>query len=72
VVKVNPEYWDKGLTKSAIQFIYFRMINNKLYLESLTAEALKEDNSPSYQLYRFEESLDMNMVRSLVPLIGKR
>jgi hypothetical protein len=72
IVRVNPEYWDKSLPKSAIQFIYFRMVNNKPYLESRTAEALKEDNSASYQLYRFEKSLDMNMVRSLVPLIGKK
>ena len=72
IVRVNPEYWDINLPKSAIQFIYFRMVNSKPYLESRTAEALKEDNSPSYQLYRFEESLDINMVRSLVPLIGKK
>jgi len=71
VVRANPEYWDKSLPKSSIQFIYFRMINNRPFLKSNTAEYLQH-NSISYHLARFEESLDINMVRSLVPLIGKK
>jgi len=70
IMKVNPLYWDKSLPKSAIQFVYFRMINNRPFLKSKTAEYLQK-NSISYHLARFEESLDMTMVRSLVPLIGK-
>lgn len=70
IMKVNPLYWDKSLPKSAIQFIYFRMINNRTYLKSNTAQYLQK-NSISYHLARFEESLDINMVRSLVLLIGK-
>ena len=70
IMKVNPLYWNKKLPKSAIQFIYFRMINNRPFLKNNTAEYLK-NNSISYHESRFEESLDMNMVRSLVPLIGK-
>jgi hypothetical protein len=70
IMKVNPLYWDKSLPKSAIQFIYLRMINNRPFLKSNTAEYLQK-NSISYHVARFEESLDLNMVRSLVPLIGK-
>ncbi len=70
IVRVNPEYWNKSLPRSAVQFLFFRMISNKKFLENRRKEAL-EGNSISYALYRFEESLDMDMVRSLVPLIRK-
>lgn len=70
IVKVNPAYWDKSKPKSDIQFITFRMITNKKFLEQRAKEYL-EKNSISYHCARFEESLDINMVRSLVPLIAK-
>lgn len=70
ILRVNPQYWDKNLPRSAIQFIYFRMVNNKPFLKNKAAEYLKK-NSTSYHLALFEESIDINMVRSLVPLIGK-
>jgi len=67
---VNPDYWNRSLPKSAIQFLYFRMVNNKRFLKSQREEALT-NNSISYALYRFEESLDMDTVRSLVSFIRK-
>jgi hypothetical protein len=70
LVKVNPAYWDKSRPKSDIQFITFRMITNKKFLEQRSKEWLKA-NSISYHCARFEESLDLNMVRSLLPLIVK-
>jgi len=70
IMKVNPAYWDKNRPKSDIQFIYFRMVGNKTYLKQNTAAALK-NNGISYALYRFEESLDIDFVRSLKPLVGK-
>ncbi len=70
IVKVNPAYWDKNRPKSDIQFITFRMITNRTFLEQRTKEYLKA-NSISYHEARFEESLDLNMVRSLLPQIGK-
>lgn len=70
IVRMNPEYWNKSLPRSAIQFLYFRMISNRRFLENRRREAL-EKNSTSYSLYRFEESLDMDMVRSLAPLVRK-
>jgi hypothetical protein len=69
IMKVNSAYWDKNRPKSDIQFIYFRMVSNKSYLKQNTDAALK-NNGISYALYRFEESLDIDFVRSLKPLVG--
>lgn len=70
IMKVNPEYWNKDLSKSAIQFITFRSITNKEYLRKLKEEYLQK-NSTSYHLKLFEESFGMDDIRRLVPLIGK-
>jgi hypothetical protein len=70
LMKVNPEYWDKNLPKSAIQFIYFRSITNKEYLRNIKEEYLQK-NSISYHVKRFEESFNLNDIQRLVPLIGK-
>ena len=70
IVKVNPEYWNRELPRSAIQIINFNSIQNKEYLRKLKEEYL-ENNSISYDVKRFEESFDMDDIRSLVPLIGK-
>lgn len=70
IMKVNPAYWDKSKPRSDIQFITFRMITNKKFLEQRAKEYL-EKNSISYQCARFEESLDMDFVRSLKPSVGK-
>lgn len=69
IMHVNPEYWDKSLPKSAIQFIYFRSVPNKDYYRSLKEEH-KIFNS-TYHLYHFEETFDMDDIRALVPLIEK-
>jgi hypothetical protein len=70
IMKVNPEYWDKSLPKSAIQFISFRSIPHKEYLKKLKEEYL-QNNSTSYHLKLFEESFGMDDIRRLVPLIGR-
>lgn len=70
IMKVNPAYWDKNRPKSDIQFINLRMIGNKRFLEQRTKEYLKA-NSISYHVARFEESLDINTVLSLFPLVKK-
>lgn len=69
IMRATPEYWDKKLPRSAIQFLYFS-VPNPDYSRKLMEEALK-GNSTSYHLYRFEASLDINTVRLLVPLIRK-
>jgi len=68
IMKVNPAYWNKTRPKSDIQFITLRMITNKPFLQKRTKEWLKA-NSTSYHVARFEESLDMDFVKSLLPLI---
>jgi hypothetical protein len=68
IMKANPAYWDKSKPKSDIQFITFRMVTNKKFLSQRTQEYLKA-NSISYHCARFEESLDLEFVKSLLPLI---
>jgi len=69
IMRVNPEYWDRNLPRSAIQFLYFRITDTN-YSRKKMEEALK-GNSTSYNLYRFEASLDINIARSLAPLVQK-
>jgi hypothetical protein len=70
IVKVNPDYWNRELPRSAIQIINFTSVQNKEYLRKLKEEA-REANSISHDQYRFEEAFDMEEIRWLVPLIGK-
>ena len=70
IVKVNPEYWNRELPRSAIQIINLHSIQNKEYLRKLKEEYL-EKNSISYNALRFEEEFDQDDIRNLVPLIGK-
>lgn len=70
IMKLNPDYWDKSRPKSDIQFITFRMVMNKQYLAN-TAKEYLQANSTSYGLARFEASLDIDFVKSLLPLLKK-
>ncbi len=70
IAKVNPDYWNRELPRSAIQIINFNSIQRKDYLRTLMEEYL-DKNSISYNLKRFEVSFDMQEIRRLVPLIGK-
>lgn len=69
IVKINPDYWDRSLPKSAIQFIHFRSITNKEYLRRLIREAKDLGQTPFETI--FEEAFDIDDIRALVPLIGK-
>ncbi len=65
VVRLNPEYWNKNLPKSAIQLLTFnRLTDTKRYTTEIT-EHLKH-NSNGYSLDRFLEALDINMFPGLV------
>lgn len=68
IMKPNPAYWDKSKPKSDIQLITFRMITNKNFLGKRTQEYLKA-NSISYHCARFEESLNVEFVKSLLPIV---
>lgn len=70
IVKVNPEYWNRELPRSAIQIINFTAVQNKESLRRLTEEARRK-NSIAHDLYRFEETFDMEEIRWLLPFIGK-
>ncbi|HCM60674.1 MAG TPA: hypothetical protein DIS74_09930 [Bacteroidales bacterium] len=70
IVKVNPEYWNRELPRSAIQIINFNSIQRKDYLRKIMEEYL-EKNSISYNVKRFEVSFDMEEIRRLAPLIGR-
>lgn len=70
IMRVNPDYWNKSLPKSTIQFIYLRALQNKDYLRRLRDEYL-EKNSISYNSVRFEESLGIEDFIRLKELIGK-
>jgi len=70
IVKVNPDYWNRELPRSAIQIINFNAVQNKEYLRQWVEE-YRKSNSISHDLKRFEESFDMDDIRRLVPLIGK-
>ncbi|MBE0667985.1 MAG: hypothetical protein IH593_09995 [Bacteroidales bacterium] len=70
IVKVNPEYWNRQLPKSAIQIINLHAIQDKEYLRKLKEEYL-EKNSTSHDLKRFEESFNLDDISMLLPLVGK-
>ncbi len=69
LLSINPEYWDRSLPKSAIQFIYFRSVPNKEYYRKLKEERERKDSD--YYLDYFLELFDMQNIRELLPLIGK-
>lgn len=65
IMRVNPDYWNRKLPRSAIQFIYCRINGNRDYIRRQKEECLKV-NSISYGLYRFLETLDVGTVESLL------
>lgn len=65
VVRINPEYWNKKLPRSAIQILVFdRLTDTRRYTRE-KAEWLKK-NAPGYSLTRFLEALDITMFPSLI------
>ena len=67
VVRLNPEYWDKKLPRSAIQFLTFNRLTDTIRYTREKEEWLK-NNAPGYSLNRFLEAFDIN---SLTPAIDK-
>jgi hypothetical protein len=65
VVRLNPEYWNQKLPRSAIQFLTFnRLADTKQYTRE-KEEQLKH-NANGYNLKRFLEALDINMFTELI------
>lgn len=72
IMKINPNYWNKQLPRSAIQFITLRVSQNHQYKVREYEECLKHrDVGSGCDLARFEAALSMDDVRRLLPLIGK-
>jgi len=67
VVRLNPEYWNKKLPRSAIQILVFdRLTDTKRY--TTQKEEWLKLNAAGYSLQRFLEALD---ITTLVPAIDK-
>ena len=72
IVKVNPEYWNKNLPKSAIQFIVLTVSMEKKYLQSEYESCLKHQYyGETCNLARFMVSYDEEDIKKLAQLIGK-
>lgn len=74
IMKVNPDYPDRTLPRSAIQFIWFTSVQNKQYMNKRLDECReywKKGSGSGCDLARFELSFGMTDIRNLVPLIGK-
>ena len=67
VVRLNPEYWNKKLPRSAIQILTFNRLTDTNRYTKEKEESLKY-NANGYSLKRFLEALD---ITTLVPAIDK-
>jgi hypothetical protein len=65
VVRLNPEYWNKKLPKSAIQLLTFNRLTDTQRYTREKDEWLKR-NAPGYSLNRFMEALDITMFPALI------
>ncbi len=72
IVKVNPEYWNKNLPKSAIQFIVLTISMDKKFLQSEYESCVKHKYyGETCNLERFMVSYDEEDIKKLTLLIGK-
>jgi hypothetical protein len=67
VVRLNPEYWNKKLPRSAIQILTFNRLTDTRRYSTQKDEWLKL-NAAGYSLQRFLEAFD---ITTLVPAIDK-
>jgi len=65
VVRLNPEYWDKKLPRSAIQFLTFSRLTDTRQYTRQKEEWLKK-NAPGYSLNRFLETFDVNALTNAI------
>jgi len=72
IVKVNPEYWNKSLPKSAIQFIVLTISMDKKYLQREYESCVKHKYyGEPCNLERFLVSYDEEDIKKLTQFIGK-
>jgi hypothetical protein len=65
VARLNPEYWDKKLPRSAIQFLTFNRLTDTRRYAREKEDALKH-NANGYNLHRFMEALDISLFPGLI------
>ncbi len=65
VIRINPAYWNKKLSRAAIQFITFNRLADTNRYTREKAEKLKL-NANGYNLTRFLEALDITMFAALI------
>ena len=65
VARLNPEYWNKKLPRSAIQILTFNRLTNTSIYSKEKEEWLKH-NAAGYSLDRFMEALDINIFKGLI------
>jgi len=74
IMKVNPEYFNRNLPKSAIQFMWFRAVQHKLNMKKeldQCREYMKKGSGSGCDLKRFELSFGMTDIRNLAGEIGR-
>lgn len=74
IVKVNPEYFDRSIPRSDLQFMWFISVQNKQYMKQRLDECrsyLEKGSGSGCDLTRFELSFGMTDIRNLAPLIDK-
>lgn len=74
IMKVNPDYFNKVLPRSAIQFIWFRSSQNKQYMKQRMDECReysKKGSGSGCDLARFELSFGLTDIRNLAVTLGK-
>jgi hypothetical protein len=69
IMKVNTQYWNRNLPRSAIQLIYFEAVQKKEYYTWRRQESNKEGIKPYSMI--FQESLSMDDFKRLAGMIGK-
>ena len=65
VMRVNKEYWNKNLPRSAIQILSFNLLADKERHKREAAEKLK-NNGGSYHVSRFLEALDIKPLQAFI------
>ncbi len=73
IMKVNPEYLNRNLPRSTIQFLWFSSVQNKKYMRQTMDECLehrRKGTGSGCDLTRFELSFGMTDIRNLSGLIG--
>ncbi len=72
IMKVNPDYWNKSLPKSAIQFMVLTVSMDKKYLQNEYESCVKHQYyGETCSLLRFMVSYDEEDIKKLTQLIGK-